>query len=384
MQERELMRLSAEAQAEACAAVDGTIVGTRGEPFGGFDELVEECGIVGIGAGVKEVNGVKTGEPAVLVFVERKVPDAGHGTVPDELEGMQTDVQEVGRIVAGPEWLRRIPHTGTNHGNDVARLAKRMRRARGKYDDNPLARALLDELLELLLELCGDQPPPRTGRFRPVPPGVSVGHVDITAGTAGLWVEDVSTGEVFLLSNNHVLANSNVADLGDPILQPGRHDSGSEPNDVINQLAAFEPIDFGSGDNAFDAAIAGDQDPAIVELGVLEVGPCPGYKQPGELAVGQSVQKSGRTTGLTRGTVNALGVTVDVGYGNGRTARFTNQVQITPGTFSDGGDSGSAILDDDGFAVALLYAGSDFATIGSHIAPVLEGGLGRTLKVAGT
>ena len=62
-----------------------------------------------------------------------------------------------------------------------------------------------------------------TGRIRPAPGGVSIGHRDITAGTLGCLV--AKNGQTFILSNNHVLANSNEADPGDPILQPGPYDA---------------------------------------------------------------------------------------------------------------------------------------------------------------
>ena len=82
-----------------------------------------------------------------------------------------------------------------------------------------------------------------TARARPAPTGYSVGHRDITAGTIG-GVVVKGSGETFILSNNHVLANSNDASIGDPILQPGPFDGGTDPSDQIGMLADFEPIDF--------------------------------------------------------------------------------------------------------------------------------------------
>ncbi|MCL4424000.1 MAG: S1 family peptidase, partial [Firmicutes bacterium] len=76
----------------------------------------------------------------------------------------------------------------------------------------------------------------------------------------------------------------------------------------------------------------------------------------------------GRTTGLTRGRVRTLHATVQVEYGEGRVAIFTEQVVTT--AMSQGGDSGSLILDRDGRAVGLLFAGSDQATIFSPIGAV--------------
>ena len=94
----------------------------------------------------------------------------------------------------------------------------------------------------------------RTARARPAPIGFSVGHPDITAGTLGARV--TGGGSVFILSNNHVLANRNKARVGDPTLQPGAFDGGTAPGDVIGTLADFEPIRFDGSLNYMDAAIS--------------------------------------------------------------------------------------------------------------------------------
>src|SRR2546422_10036838 len=65
-----------------------------------------------------------------------------------------------------------------------------------------------------------------TKRQRPAPMGFSVGHPAITAGTIGARVRD-ALGNVYILSNNHVLANSNGASIGDPEYQPGPLDGGT-------------------------------------------------------------------------------------------------------------------------------------------------------------
>lgn len=87
----------------------------------------------------------------------------------------------------------------------------------------------------------------------PVPIGVSLGHPAVTAGTLGARVTDGN--DVFILSNNHVLADVNQARIGDDILQPGSLDGGLTPDDAIATLTDFEPVDF-TGINTMDAAIA--------------------------------------------------------------------------------------------------------------------------------
>ena len=111
--------------------------------------------------------------------------------------------------------------------------------------------------------------------------------------------------------------------------------------------------------------------------------PSDGYGTPKsttiDAAINMKVKKYGRTTGQTKGQVAAINATVDVGYDSG-VARFVNQIIITPGSFSAGGDSGSLIVvdgkgrfkSDDRKVVGLLFAGSSQVTIANPIAPVLD------------
>jgi hypothetical protein len=85
-----------------------------------------------------------------------------------------------------------------------------------------------------------------------------------------------------------------------------------------------------------------------------------------------AVKKHGRTTGLTSGKVYAINATVNVTYDSG-VARFVNQIVITPGSFSGGGDSGSLVVTEDGnHPVGLLFAGSSSYTIANPIDTVLS------------
>lgn len=215
-----------------------------------------------------------------------------------------------------------------------------------------------------------------TDRHRPAPIGVSVGHPDITAGTIGARVID-NQGNVYALSNNHVLANSNDAQIGDSALQPGPYDGGTDPDDKIGELYDFEPISF-SDDNVMDAAIASSTTAELDNATLPE-----GYGVPGTNVVnatlGLDVQKCGRTTECTTGEVAEINATVDVCYEPqgpfcAAIARFVDQFTITPGTFSAGGDSGSLIVTNDGNnnPVGLLFAGSDTRTIANPIGPVLD------------
>lgn len=222
----------------------------------------------------------------------------------------------------------------------------------------------------------GDVDP--TARFdRPVPIGVSTGHPNITAGTIGARVTDGTN--VYALSNNHVYADVNAASIGDAVIQPGTFDGGSSPADDIGTLAAFQQISFAGCSNKIDAAIA-----RTSTADLSNSTPSDGYGTPKSATVspaeglGKKVKKYGRTTGQTSGSIGAINATVNVNYGVG-IACFTEQIIITPGSFSAGGDSGSLIVMDgkgrdkslNERPVGLLYAGSVFQTIANPIDLVL-------------
>jgi len=200
-----------------------------------------------------------------------------------------------------------------------------------------------------------------TARFeRPVPIGVSTGNEgEPSAGTIGCRVKDKS-GKVYALSNNHVYALENTAPIGSNVLQPGVYDGGVAPDDVIGTLSAFVPVKFDGSDNTVDAAIA-----IIIKDGKIpRVGnatPSNGYGTPKSdtvlASVGMPVQKYGRTTSLTKGTITGINATVDVNYHFGR-ARCVNQIIVESQTpFVKPGDSGSLMVTDPGRdPVGLIYA----------------------------
>lgn len=229
-----------------------------------------------------------------------------------------------------------------------------------------------------------------TSRARPAPLGFSIGHPQITAGTIGARVKDAAGG-VYILSNNHVLANSNQASIGDPSLQPGPYDGG-QLSDAIATLHAFAPIVFTStASNTMDAAIALS---STANLGNATPAD-DGYGMPSAAIFGDSdgdgrfddrnallnvkVQKYGRTTKLTKGSITGINGTFTVCYASFfgfclQAARFVDQLVVSPGSFSGGGDSGSLIVTDDAdrSPVALLFAGSSTQTIANRIDLVLS------------
>jgi hypothetical protein len=223
-----------------------------------------------------------------------------------------------------------------------------------------------------VLEVVTDVQPARfqalenTARLRPCPGGLSIGHVDITAGTLGCLVRDKTNDATAILSNNHVLANTNQAALGDPILQPGPYDGGAAPTDTIAILNRFHPIDFAEGaTNYIDAAVAAPTDPTWVEDNIKDIGDSipTEWLDIGIDDLGTYVRKSGRTTEHTTGYVDAVNATVTVKYGLFEKATFVDQIIITQELpeedISAGGDSGSVVLDREKKLIGLLFAGSE-------------------------
>jgi len=83
-----------------------------------------------------------------------------------------------------------------------------------------------------------------------------------------------------------------------------------------------------------------------------------------------AIKKSGRTTSLTTGEIQQVNVTSTVQYGENQTAVFTDQ--LLAGAMSQGGDSGSAVLDSNNRLIGLLFAGSESSTIINRIENVFS------------
>ncbi len=204
----------------------------------------------------------------------------------------------------------------------------------------------------------------------------------IIIGTLGCFVR-LSSGPTAVLSNNHVLAGENRGHKGkDRIQQPGSLTfSSGEHIATLTDFVKLNP----SPNNARPAlgtVVYNDVDAAVAEL---EAGvqfhqaylptrhlPAPhGFSAP---KVNDKVFKVGRTTGLTRGTITAIGVvTGPIPYDPGP-CWFKGQFEILGDNgilFSDHGDSGSAILSTTGEVIGLLYAGNGTQTYACPIQSVL-------------
>jgi hypothetical protein len=216
---------------------------------------------------------------------------------------------------------------------------------------------------------------------RPIPMGVSISTTPslpfVFAGTTGLLVRSTANPSIqMILSNSHVIGTigpslcPGTAPPGTWVLQPGTLDIGADPGNNLTWLAGVlagsVPINFGGGFNLIDSSVAYTS-PALAKAEIFGIGePNPAF---GVATLGMEVTKSGRTTAVTFGTVEAVNVTVLVNYGSGcGIALFTGQFSVTPGSFSSAGDSGSAILDSaTNTPVGLLFAGSATRTLANHL-----------------
>jgi hypothetical protein len=278
--------------------------------------------VLGVGVGRKAVDGSQTHEPCLLVLVSRKFPAsqlAAGACIPDLVEHCTTDVIEVGQIAASEAAHPAAPTTV------------------------PLGR-----------------------RVRPAQGGFSVGRPGGPAGSiAGAVIDaDCPFGaprRYYLLGSNSVLAALNEGQAGDSILQPSAADGGALPEDELGRLARFVPLHFDDETNFVDAAVAEvpfvDLDRSVFWLGQP-------LERAARVRINQVLQKTGRSSQYTTGTVRGVNLTLSVAYG-ARKARFCQQILTSP--LATAGDSGSLVFDSARRAVGLTLAASPFVSVVSPI-----------------
>jgi hypothetical protein len=225
---------------------------------------------------------------------------------------------------------------------------------------------------------------PHRFRMRPAPGGISVGHFQISAGTLGCLCRGRTAprnNRLMILSNNHVLANSNSAATNDCICQPGPSDGGTCPADQVALLESFVRIVFGGATNYVDCATGWVWTDRVRRELIYLSGGAPVYFNVSSSSVapfvGMLVGKTGRTTQLTQGQITAVGVAANVSYGSAGVAHFKDQIAVSRsggGDFSQGGDSGSLIWQWDNVRrpVGLLFAGGGATTFANRITRVLD------------
>ena len=288
-------------------------------------DLLARPGVVGVDIGEKVSSGNATGEVGILVFVKQKKPLADldpEEVVPLDLGGIKTDVQEMEIELQSARQLLR-PGRQVD-GSAYPTLA-------GGISMGP-ARSVFKE-----------------------PPEVEEPGEHLFVGTLGALVRDRASGAVMAMTNFHVACVDDSWSEGDRMVQPGRPDGGHETDDQFGSLTR--------------AVLSEDTDGAVVTVdedrewaaAVTAIGEVAGAVT---AESGMEVQKRGRTTEHTYGTVASTEATLSLDYGTGLGTRtFRRQVRITTDSarsdrFSDGGDSGSVVMNADNNVVGLLFAGS--------------------------
>lgn len=290
--------------------------------------------VVGVGIGEQVTDGRLTGRLAIKLLVRVKYPPdqiEADQLLPEEIGGLPVDVEEVGNLRP----LEALP-----------------------APPPALARP-------------APMPNPRR-RLRPTQPGGSIGFQVPGGGFVGTFGALVRRGnELFILSNNHVLANENRLPIGTPILQPSPVDRGNPATDVIASLAEFVELRTDAA-NEVDAAIARLVQPDLATREILHIGAPAGV---GRAADEMPVHKFGRTTGFTVGRVTSTQTDVVLPYEIGDLF-FEDQILIRGArdlTFGDDGDSGALIVERGSQrAVGLLFAGSGTYVLANHLDKVLD------------
>mgnify|MGYP000129568268 CR=1 FL=1 len=276
-------------------------------------EIWKYPNVVGISNTPKKkiVKGVEVDVPCIRVYVKKKVPKnqlKPSEVIPEEVNGVKTDVVEVGEFKALSVPL-----------SDFRR------------------------------------------RHRPVICGVSTSRADeVARGTIGWFVIDEDFN-LYLISNNHVWAKENEGKVGDDLVQPGLYDGGDPAKDIFANLHDFiELIPKDSGVNYVDLAVA---KPIDVKVSSPQILSSFGVSGLSPIYVNSSVKKIGATTGLTCGKIIDDSVTVEVQYRK-FVAKFEDVVMIEGTNFVQAGDSGSPVLESDGKFVGLIFAGNESGNYG--------------------
>ena len=253
-------------------------------------------------------------------------------------------------------------------------------------------------------------------RYRPLKGGIMISNqiiglnqsgtaTTMERGTFGCTATLNRDGSPVLLSNWHVLM-ANTARIGEPIFQPAptflptldpaqlplRPDDDDDVIAHIVDARITDKVDAGIArlDVSSCCRCCGlDFDDEILGLSVGGNPPSNGILGSRPVVAGSTVYKVGITTGRTVGTVVDAATGDLEGSLGGVTYTLTGQIEIasqdTAQSFSGLGDSGAAIVDDEGWMVGLLFgaAGSppDARSYANHVADVCAA-LGITINVA--
>ena len=302
------------------------------------DRMLAKKNVVGYGPGIKRVAGKKTGQVAMLFFVEKKTNDiSDEDRVPPKFKHMVTDVIEVGKI--SPRIMR------------------------------PCS---LDVMSKVIVPLRG---------------ALTIGHDD-TWGTLGAIIKDSTTGKLLAMTNAHVAGNplNTSYTEEEQIKASGYTDYTRGP--TAAGLKMYQP--YPSNGNQFGEVYKDSEryfsaynrtDVSLITI-KSEFGVTPGimgltiyaqpFVHPSSIPVGTEVLKSGRTSGVTRGEILSMSAVMSTDFGP-LTMTYENQIVVssddTEQVFLDYGDSGSALCVDLGNdrvgLIGCLWGGTDVSSTGS-------------------
>ena len=316
-------------------------------------DIMKRPGVTGVSIGEKITNGQKTGETAIIVYVEKKHHVEGEDQIPTEIDGVKTDV--VQRSFKANAF---VPVQELRPAIDATRYAQ----LRGGMSIGPCRSIFLEP---------PDAPAP--GNY-------------IFVGTLGAIVNDNGTGDPMLLTNFHVAAVNNSWSTSDSMAQPGRPDGGSCPADAVGTLtrALVQGTTAGGGPGV-DCAVISVNGNRPTDCSIVSIGDVRGTAVASE---GMAVRKRGRTTELTFGNVSSIDATVAVDFGDGiGVVVFEDQIEIEvdstqSAAFGISGDSGSVVVNDAERVVGLYFAGNVEETdaLGNVITP--EGVIGIANPIA--
>ena len=289
----------------------------------------------------KIVRGIEVEVPAIRIYVSQKIRPlealAIEHRIPENIEGIKTDVVEIGEVIA---------------------LAQRL--------ETPF---------------FGVPPEKRTQIWRPAPPGVSIGHYEISAGTFGCLMADAVSGDPLIVSNNHVLANADMREehhcvKGDMIVQPGPYDIRTGINPTIHKIGELDrwvPVTSNpASDETVDCAAATPYGPNVLSQ-ILDIGDLDDIGRAGsgnsnlygDFKKDLPLCKSGRTTGYNESKIGEPAAFIKVSGYHGKTCAFRDVFFTTQ--CAAGGDSGSAFVwkspERGNVFMGLLFAGSSSITV---------------------
>lgn len=278
-----------------------------------YNYFFNKSNVVALGLGYKVKNGIISSKECISIFVNNKLPLhelLPNNIIPSTYNGIITDVIDSGPITASS-------------------LTNKIRPTLGGYSIGPIA--------------GGD------------------------GGTLGCLVTDGKC--YYILTNNHIIIDEKITQIGMPIIQPAIIDGGTI-EDEIATLSLYIPLkpktNSNRAENLVDCSISKITKRSLVSTKIAFLGRPKGTVLP---YIADDVVKVGRTSELTKGSIISIGATVKLSMDETQYL-FVNQIITTK--MSSAGDSGSILFDKNTNAVGLLIGGSNSQSLFNPIDAVLD------------